>query len=1244
MTKDRRGRVATFYSFTGGTGRTMALANVAWILAANGHRVVVMDCNFESPGLHRYFRPFLRPEIFEQASGVADLIRGYEWAAGRASTGLGAADLERLTRVEPHAVAVDWEFPGHGCLHLLPVGRQDRTYAAVLSAMDWDDFYERHDGGRFFDALRAGLRRDYDYALIDSRHGWSEVADICTIQLPDVLVTCFPLSAQGIDGAVEAAAAVRYRDAEREIRILPVATRVDQAEQEKAEIGRLVARQRLAGLPGGMSDAERDTYWRTVEVPHRPYFAFEEILATFGERPDMTAPLLAAYQALTRYLTGGAVAGLPPMDDALRARTLARFTRRTTVTEEEVALSYAPADQVWAEWVERLLVAAGVRVHDAPDGAAGPVPLHARLLVIVSTTSAADQAGLVPRDNRGALAVYVDDARPLPAFDTAASAFVAGLDAEQASAWILRLVGRPAVATDLDRAKLGVRFPGRPPETADLPPRNTRFTGREGEIRRLRAHLRSHSGADALPGPVPLVLHGLGGVGKTEIALEYAHRFACAYDAIWWVDGDAAALDTGRFGRGPWSPGSPYPRWLVVCDDADGLERVTHRLPPGAGHLLLTSRGTAWQDLVYTLRVEVLPRRDSVRLLRRYVPMEPDQAGELAMLLGDLPSALATAGAWLASTGTPVHEYLRHVERHGLAGVEHTWSQSLDRLRDEHPTAHHLLRLCAILAPEIGLEIVYADEFAAAIAPVDPATAARPYRALLVQQINRLALLRLDVGRREIHIHRLLQHLVRSRLGGDELAEIRHRVHGVFAALRPTDEVDDPVTWPRFRLLWPHLDHCAAASGDNPLVRELVLDRVRYTALAGDFAEGHALATATDAVWRTMTGDASRRQLLRLRHLLAGLSRELGGFQAAYALDDEVLAGQRELLGPDHPETLATAGGLAADLRALGRYADALALDLGTHDACTAALGPDHRVTMAVRDGLATSRRLAGADEPVDHDAYEARQRLLGPGHPRTLAAGAVLGRDLRESGDYAGSVAVLRTVRGATEETFGPDAVPTLLASANLAVSLRCAGLANLAAPHLEEAYEQLNDRLGPTNPHTLSCRHSRAANLIALGHLDSAAMELAQVQLAYESEVGPRHPYVLACANNRAVVCRATDNLPFARSLIGEADRGTREVLGPDHPHTLAVRANLAIFHAEDGDLATAREIAADTAESSLRRLGPMHPDVLRCQANLAMMTGEWSGVLDRLDAVLGAQHPAVDAAREHRYLHRTIDPHPF
>ena len=102
-------------------------------------------------------------------------------------------------------MSLDWDFPGDGRLDFLSAGRQNRDYSAAVCSLDWDNFYDRLGGGRFFRAMRDDMKRNYDYVLIDSRTGLSDVADICTIQLPDVLVVCFTLSDQSIEGAANVA-------------------------------------------------------------------------------------------------------------------------------------------------------------------------------------------------------------------------------------------------------------------------------------------------------------------------------------------------------------------------------------------------------------------------------------------------------------------------------------------------------------------------------------------------------------------------------------------------------------------------------------------------------------------------------------------------------------------------------------------------------------------------------------------------------------------------------------------------------------------------------------------------------------------------------------------------------------------------------------------------------------------------------------------------------------------------------
>ena len=159
----------------------MALANTAWILAANGKRVLAVDWDLEAPGLHRFFHPFLDPSTLGATTGVIDLITEYAWAAtspvhAPPTTGTRTTRGSSRTPSPSPPRRLGWEFPDGGTLDFVSAGKQNREYSATVSTFDWDNFYDRLGGGHFFDALRDDMKANYDYVLIDSRTGLSDIA------------------------------------------------------------------------------------------------------------------------------------------------------------------------------------------------------------------------------------------------------------------------------------------------------------------------------------------------------------------------------------------------------------------------------------------------------------------------------------------------------------------------------------------------------------------------------------------------------------------------------------------------------------------------------------------------------------------------------------------------------------------------------------------------------------------------------------------------------------------------------------------------------------------------------------------------------------------------------------------------------------------------------------------------------------------------------------------------------------
>lgn len=1307
---DREGRVLCFYSYKGGCGRTMALANVAWILAANGRRVAVVDWDLESPGLHRYFpSTVLDPSALTGNPGVIDMVRDFEWAA----THDQAPDPEQWylqnTRIRDLAISLRWPFPHGGCIHFVSAGLQNRTYSAAVASLDWDKFYADLGGGLLFDAMRRDMRENYDYTLIDSRTGYSDVADICTIHLPDVLVDCFTLNNQSIEGAAEVARSVHAHNSRREIRILPVPMRVDDGEKEKADAGRAVARSRFESFPRVADLADANRYWGSVEIPYKPFYAYEETLAVFGDSPGLTTSLLAAYERLTAELTGGTVTALPPLEDAQRLGMLELVTRKRDTLAEEITIAYVAEDRMWADWAAGLLrragIGASVRLLTPGTTALPSDHPRRRVLVIISAEFAqSTHAMTAARTLAGTdqlLTVAVSEPRADNRLSTVPAVDLFGLSEGAATARLLRAVGK----SETDAAALeptgGARFPGTTPRVWNVPGRNATFTGRDAMLEKLRDGIVGGSPAVILP----LALHGLGGVGKTQLALEYAHRFKADYDLVWWVEAEQPDfIDTSlaelaiRLGlrggdnvpeaaeaaREALRRGDPYSRWLVVYDNALEPEVLTPYLPDlpsaGTGHILITSRVQSWSRVANSLEVDVFSPEESVRHLTRGVPwLTPDDAKAIAKLVDNLPLAVESAASWLATTGTPVATYLESLAEETTrvlslgrpetypVSLAVTWNLALQRLREREPAATRLLELAAFMNPDgIAMDLVQSDEMVLALHPYNEFVTERMVIGNVVREIVVLSLIKVDSNTNALRMHRLVQEAVRATMEEPRREETIHEVHRILAGARPQfGDTDNPENWPRYQIIWPHLSPSRAIECQEEPVRQLLIDRVRFLWKTGDYAHALDFGRTLEKRWaervddygmESVQGLALYRQHLNLRCQLATVLRLRGEFRWAYDLDVEVLAAQQEVLPPRHPHTLLTAIGLAGDLRGLGQFQKALEMDQATYEDHKQAFWEDHPRALSSAHNLAVSYRLVGNFErarEIDQDTLNRRKSVLGDRHPAALNTAAFFAGDLRETGHYEVSVDQLRSTLADFRDVIGENSPETLRTAKSLAVSLRKAGLLEEALALTRDTYEHYLAEYAPHNPDVLACAVNLAADFAATGDAEAAVRITAETLPAYQENLGRDHPYTLVCLNNLAAFSRQAGLQERARELITSARDGFTSWLGPLHPYTLAAAANLANCLADDGELAAAAELERQAAEAFEATLGPEHPDTLGVAANRAitlrgMGRDEEAEALRTtlllvLERTLGAEHGNTRALAEWRRLDFDLEPQP-
>ena len=523
-------------------------------------------------------------------------------------------------------------------------------------------------------------------------------------------------------------------------------------------------------------------------------------------------------------------------------------------------VSYTQADRAWAEWIAWQLEEDGYRVliqawdmvsgvnwaHLMQEGIRGAsrtiAVLSAAYLESVFGTAEWEAAwrGDPLGEQRKLLVFQVAECDRPGLLGGVVSVDLSGTD--QAAARVrIRAEIRGAVT---GRAKPGAepgfppaagvrrevpRFPGALPEVWNVPPRNPNFTGRRSELARVRGLLAGN------PAVTVHALHGMGGVGKTQTAIEYAYRYADEYDLVWWVAAEQQALvgdQLARLAEQIGLPPLPDPdavltavsrelrgrdRWLLIFDNAEDAREIRPLLPGGAGHVLITTRRSGFRSFGGVLDLDTLDRPDAVMLLRCRAPdLTEEQAGLLAGRLGDLPLALDQAASYLDRTGMPAEEYLRLLDSRGadLHGRGHAaghpgnvatvWSVSMDRLWATAPAAVQLLQLCAWLAPEpvpLDLFTGHSGLLPGPLAGVaaDPVAFSDAMGALADYSLARRA-------GDTVVVHRLIQDVTRQRIAGYVAADASKPLETVIALLQadlPGEVWGTPENWPRWRALLP---------------------------------------------------------------------------------------------------------------------------------------------------------------------------------------------------------------------------------------------------------------------------------------------------------------------------------------------------------------------------------------------------------------------------------------------------------
>ncbi len=733
------------------------------------------------------------------------------------------------------------------------------------------------------------------------------------------------------------------------------------------------------------------------------------------------------------------------------------------------------------------------------------------------------------------------------------------------------------------------KFPGQLPYN-NLPfIKNIHFTGRNDIINKIKDKFQNIHDLS-----IAQAISGLGGIGKTQIALEYAYRFAHNYDLIWWINAENTqsvikdftdfALGQGLIAKEQaeesiiinivinWM--DSHEKWLFIYDNIENYKEIESYLPKNnRGNILMTSRNTHFH-IGEKIDVEVFGENESMEFLeKRTNIIDKDTSSELAKRLGFLPLALEQAAAYIKENGKTYKDYLKLLDDYGLdvfdedgyitdytKPVTATWNISIDKVNME--SAKQILYLFSYFAPE-DIELALFVKCSEMLPePLKNEIDNRLKQNKIVSELAKYSLIAIKDNK--INIHRLLQEVIRKSIQGNT-----QWLHYCFEMVEKTSDYDNS--------------------------RAKFLKDVPHT------------ISVLDAAFKCLQQTDNQKRIAVVYAKIGKGFNELGSYLQALAYYNKALVIRKKMLGEEHPSTAATLSDTALVYNNNGDYSKALECCYKALAINEKLLGEEHPSTATTYNNIAlVYDSLGDYHKALEwyHKALVIDEKVYGKENTSTATVYNNIGAVCDVMGDYPSALDWFQKALAIREKILGKEHSITSDTYNNIASMYDHQGDYPKALEYYHKALVIKEKVLGEEHPITITIYSNMALVYDKLGDYPKA-LELNQKALVIREKVlGKNHPNTATTYNNIALVYDNLRDYPKALEWYQKALDICEKVLGKEHPFTANIFNNIAAIYYSQGDYPKALEWYQKALAIREKVLGKGNPETATTYSNIAVV----------------------------------------